>query len=139
MNHSKRIVLTLAVLFAAFLAFSALVLVAADKAEVKRNLLTRQDLATFPGHEGVMAQVEFAPGSAEPKHTHPGEVFGYVQEGTVTLNIEGKPTVHPKAGDTFFIPANTVHWGVNEGSGPAKVLATFVVPKGQPMTTPAAK
>ena len=32
-----------------------------------------------------------------------------------------------KAGDVFYVPAGVVHDGKNVGSGPAKVLATYVV------------
>jgi hypothetical protein len=38
----------------------------------------KQDVSGFPDHEGVVAQVEFAPGANEPRHTHAGDIFGYV-------------------------------------------------------------
>jgi quercetin dioxygenase-like cupin family protein len=136
MNRLRTSVVLMAVVFAVVLVLSPFV-GAQEKSEIKRNILAKQDLATVPGHEGVLAQVEIPVGGAEPRHTHPGEAFGYVQEGTLTLNIEGKPVATVKPGESFFIPANTVHWGVNQGTAPVKVLATFVVPKGQPMTSPA--
>jgi mannose-6-phosphate isomerase-like protein (cupin superfamily) len=36
-----------------------------------------------------------------------------------------------------MIPAGKVHDAKNTGSGPAKVLATYVVEKGKPVSTPA--
>jgi len=101
----------------------------------KRNIIMKQDLSNFPAHEGVVAQVELAPGAQEPKHTHPGDIFGYVQEGTLSLSIEGKGTASVKPGEVFFVPAGKLHWGKNEGTTPIKILATFVVEKGKPLTS----
>jgi quercetin dioxygenase-like cupin family protein len=103
----------------------------------KRTVLMTNDLGTFPGHQGVVSEVELAPGVKEAKHTHPGELLGYVQQGALTLYVEGKPTTTVKAGQAFFVPANTVHWGENEGKTACKVTSTLVVPKGQPLTSPA--
>ena len=138
MNRSKVVPLMLVIAFGAFLLASSVVaLYGQEKGEIKRNVLTKQDLASVPGHEGVLGQVEIAPGAAEGKHTHPGELFGYVQEGTLTLNIEGKPAKTVKQGESFFIPAEAVHWGENQSQTPVKVLATMVIPKGKPATSPA--
>ncbi len=42
------------------------------------------------------------------------------------------------AGKAFLIPAGTVHNAQNNGSGLARVLATFIVEKGKPLATTAA-
>jgi quercetin dioxygenase-like cupin family protein len=105
--------------------------------EIKRTVLMKQEILSVPDHEGLLVQVEFAPGAREPKHTHPGDVFAYVEEGTLTQNLEGTPAVTVKPGETFFVPAGKVHWGENVGKTPVKVLATFVVEKGKPLSSPA--
>jgi len=74
---------------------------------------------------------------AAGKHTHPGEELGYVLEGTLLLEIEGAPARTLKAGDSFFVPAGKPHDGKNTGSGPAKVLATYIIEKGKPVASPA--
>jgi quercetin dioxygenase-like cupin family protein len=94
------------------------------------------DLSGIPGHEGVMVVTELAPGAKEPRHTHPGDLFAYVLEGTITVSMEGKPTATVKQGEIFVVPAGTVHSGENTGKTPVKVLVTFVVEKGKPLTTP---
>jgi quercetin dioxygenase-like cupin family protein len=109
----------------------------AQQTGAQRNILTKQDLSGFPGHEGVVAQVIFAPGAREPRHTHPGDLFGYVQEGSLNVTVEGHAAVIVKTGEVFFIPAGKVHWGENAGTATTKVLATFVVEKGKPLTSPA--
>ena len=101
---------------------------------VKRNIVLRQDL-TIPGREGVMAHVEIPAGGAEGRHTHPAEVFGFVQEGTITLEREGKPTETLKAGDVFYIAPGQIHQALNKGTDTAKLSAVFVAEKGKPLTT----
>ena len=100
-----------------------------------RTALQTQDLSA-PDRVAVVARAEFIPGGAAGKHTHPGEELGYILEGTLQLEIDGKPPLTLKAGDVFFVPAGVPHDGRNIGSVPAKVLATYVVEKGKPVATP---
>jgi quercetin dioxygenase-like cupin family protein len=101
-----------------------------------RTLLQKGDVSA-PGREAVQVRAEFDPGVAAGKHTHPGEELGYILEGTLVIEMEGKAPVTLNAGDFFFVPAGVVHDGKNVGSGKAKVLATYVVEKGKPIATPA--
>ena len=101
---------------------------------VKRNIVLKQDM-TIPDREGVMALVELPPGSAEGKHTHPAELFGFVLEGEVSLAIEGSPAATLKAGDVFHIAPGRIHEGKNNGSVTAKLAVVFIAEKGKPLTT----
>jgi quercetin dioxygenase-like cupin family protein len=101
-----------------------------------RTALQDQELSAENRH-AVVARAEFVPGGAAGRHTHPGEELGYILEGTLELTVDGKPPVTLKAGDVFFVPAGIVHDGKNVGTGPAKVLATYVVEKGKPVASPA--
>jgi quercetin dioxygenase-like cupin family protein len=101
---------------------------------VKRTILLKQDM-TIPGREAVMALVELPPGGKEGRHTHPAEVYGFVQEGTITLEVQGQPTRTLKAGDVFSIPPETIHEGTNNGTVTARLSAVFVAEKGKPLTT----
>jgi quercetin dioxygenase-like cupin family protein len=47
--------------------------------------------------------------------------------------VEGKAPVTVKAGEVFFVPAETIHAVKNLGSGDAAELATYVVEKGKPL------
>lgn len=134
MKSSKSLAIMVTVIF---LALPCLFVLHAQQAGAKRNILMKQDLTGFSGHEGVVALVEFAPGARESKHTHPGDIFGYVQEGSLTLYVEGQPAVTVKPGEVFFVPAGKVHWGENAGTTTAKTVATFVVEKGKPLASPA--
>jgi len=137
MKRSKLIPVMVAVVFATFLALSSvLTLHAQQVGEIKRNVLTKQDLSA-PGREGIRFIVELAPGAREARHTHPGELFAYLQEGTIIQNQEGTPTVTVKPGEAYFVPAEKVHWAECAGPTPCKVLVAFVVEKGKPLASPA--
>lgn len=110
-------------------------IVMAQQAGFTRTPLQTQDLST-PGRVAVQARAEFDPGAAAGRHTHPGEELGYVLEGQLELRIDGQAPRIVKAGEVFFVPAGLVHDGINTGSGKAKVLATYVVEKGKPVSTP---
>lgn len=101
---------------------------------VKRTVLLKQDM-TIPGREAVMASVELPPGATEGRHTHPAEVYVFVQEGTISLEREGKPTESLKAGDFFYIAPGQIHNGTNKGTVTARLSAVFVTEKGKPLTT----
>lgn len=101
---------------------------------VKRTVLLQHDTSA-PGYEAVLVAVEIPVGGREGRHTHSGTAMIHVTDGAITLDYEGKPTVTYKAGESFFVDAKAVHEGINKGNVPAKAIATFVIPKGQPVTT----
>ena len=102
----------------------------AQQAGIKRSDLQRHDLSV-PEREAAQVRVDFDPGAAFPRHTHPGEEIIYVLEGSLEYEIEGKPPVTLKAGDVLFIPAGTIHAAKNVGSVIGSELATYVVEKGK--------
>jgi len=112
----------------------ALHMAQAQQQGIKRTDLQRHDLSA-PGREAIQVRVDFAPGAAFGKHTHPGEEIIYVLEGSLEYQVEGKPPVTLKAGEVLFIPAGTIHAAKNVGSGNAAELATYVVEKGKPLVT----
>jgi quercetin dioxygenase-like cupin family protein len=101
----------------------------------QRKILHEEDL-TIPGYEAVQALGIIPPGGREGKHTHPGLMLGYVVEGVLTMEIEGKPTATYKTGESFVIEPGAVHEGINNGKVPYKAVVTYIVPKGKPLTTP---
>lgn len=102
---------------------------------IKRTDLQRHDLSV-PGREVIQVRVDFAPGVAFGRHSHPGEEIAYVLEGTLEYEVEGKPPVTLKAGEALFIPAGAVHAAKNVGSGNGAELATYIVEKGKPLVVP---
>ena len=101
---------------------------------VKRTLLQRYDLSA-PGRELIQSRIDFEPGVAFGKHSHPGEEIIYVIEGLLEYQVEGKPPVTLKAGEVLFIPAGVIHAAKNVGRQNGAELATYVVEIGKPLLT----
>ena len=110
----------------------AVSVVVAQPSGIKRTDLLRHDLSVA-GREVVQVRVDFAPGAAFGRHTHPGEEIAYVIEGSLEYQVEGKSPVTLGAGDALFIPAGTIHAARNVGTGNGAELATYFVEKGQPL------
>ena len=109
----------------------------AQQSALKRTVLQTHTLTSTPGHEGIIVRAELAVGGAAPRHTHPGEEFVYVLEGTATFDMAGRQPLVIKPGDAFVIPPHTPHVATNTGKVPVKLLSTYIIPKGQPLATPA--
>jgi quercetin dioxygenase-like cupin family protein len=109
---------------------------AAQQPAFKRTEVQRGDLSV-PGKEVVQAIAEIPAGVAAGRHTHPGEEIGYVLEGAVLVEVDGKPAATLKAGQAFIIPAGAIHNATNKSGAGAKVLATYIIDKGKPVATPA--
>lgn len=103
---------------------------------IKRIPLQRFDV---PGtaYETVIGIAEIAPNVAIGRHTHPGPESGYVMAGSFELLIDGQAPRLLKAGDSYAVPLGTVH-DAKAGPEGAKVIATYVIQKGQPLATSAA-
>lgn len=136
MRYLKGAVASIAVASALTMAIGAAAQAPAAPAGFKRTPVQQGDLA-IAGREAVQAIAEIAPGAESGRHTHPGDEIGYVLDGTLTVEVAGKPAMMKKAGEGFMIPAGTVHNAKNASNAAAKVLATYVVEKGKPVATPA--
>ena len=108
----------------------------AQASGLTRTLVGRGDVSV-PGREAVVARVEVAPGARAGRHTHPGDEISYVMEGEATLLVDGQPPRVVKAGESFIVPAGTVHDAHNAGSTPIKLVGVYVVEKGKPLASPA--
>jgi quercetin dioxygenase-like cupin family protein len=110
----------------------------AGAAEVQ-TLLT-QDLPGIPGKEALMLTVTYVPGGASLPHRHDAEVFVYVLEGSVVMQIDGHPPQTLGPGKTFHEGPSDVHRQSANASAaqPAKLLVFVVKDKGKPVTLPVA-
>ena len=101
---------------------------------IKRTPLQKIDFPT--GYTTVTAIAEIPAGGSAGRHTHPGVETGYVIEGEGDLIIEGQPTKHLKPGDSWAIPAGTIHDAKVSGDKPLKIMAIYIVEKDKPLATP---
>ncbi len=110
----------------------------AQQETINRSVLRRADLSDIKGREGVIVLSEIAPGATVARHSHPGDELTYVLSGAGTMEIDGKPPLNFKQGDTYYHPAKVVHSFKNlSKTTPIKLLVFWVIPKGQPLTIPA--
>jgi quercetin dioxygenase-like cupin family protein len=102
---------------------------------IKRTPLQKIDFPT--GYTTVTAIAEIPAGGSAGRHTHPGVETGYVIEGEGDLIIDGQPTKHLKPGESWAIPAGTIHDAKVSGDKPLKIMAIYIVEKDKPLATPA--
>lgn len=115
----------------AALALSAVPGDAAAPDAVVTQLLAR-DLIGVSGKEVTMETVEYPPGGHSPPHSHHAQVFVYVLEGSLRMQVKGSPAVTLGPGGTFYESPDDLHI-VSENSSqtkPAKFLVVMVKAKG---------
>jgi len=124
-----------------FTFFAVIVLLAgitlfSTQASGQTKTLLKTDLSGFEGKEGIVYTATIPVGVTAQKHYHPGYQFSYILEGSIIMNMEGKPPVTYKAGDAFYIPPRQVHFPQNIGTIPVKVISFWLAEKGEPTNIP---
>jgi quercetin dioxygenase-like cupin family protein len=72
------------------------------------------------------AIVTLPPGGQTGWHTHEVPLFGYVLEGTLTVDYGSKGIKVYNAGDSWMEAMNWPHNGINKGSVPVKLIAVYI-------------
>src|SRR5918995_6117624 len=103
---------------------------------IKRKELIRADVADIAGKETVIYIADVMPGAAGARHTHYGDEFVYILDGSLIVTPDGKEPVILRQGETAHLaPADGIHAAKNGSSSePAKVLIVLVVEKGKPLS-----
>jgi quercetin dioxygenase-like cupin family protein len=108
----------------------------ADESPKARPPLMSRDLAGIPGKEAIVLTVEYAPGESSRPHRHDANVFVYVLEGAITMQVKGSPAVTLHPGQTYYEGPADIHTVSENASktAPAKFLVFIVKDKGAPVT-----
>jgi quercetin dioxygenase-like cupin family protein len=101
---------------------------------IKRVPLMKADLTGMEGKEVVMTLIEAQPGADFPAHTHPGDEFLFVIEGSIVTFVEQQRT-SVNTGGSFHAPRGKPHGG-SIGEKPARLLTVHIVDKGKPFAEP---
>jgi quercetin dioxygenase-like cupin family protein len=98
---------------------------------IKRTPLGKVDV---PGsdYQVVFGIAELTAGLKTGRHEHPGPLIVYVAEGEFWYAIDGQPERVYKAGESFQVPERAVHNEGAAGATSAKVMAVYIVKKGEP-------
>ncbi|QGV77530.1 cupin domain-containing protein [Streptomyces ficellus] len=107
---------------------------------VSRDHLVTGDLAAraAPAERMEMHRVTLPPGTVAGRHTHPGGVAGYVTEGRVVFELEGRPACELGAGSAFFEPpgATVLRFDNASDSLPATFVAWYPLAGDEPLLQP---
>ena len=95
------------------------------------TVLQRTELVNAKGMEAILVLRDLPPGGESGKHTQSGNEIVYILEGSVILEVQGKPPATIKAGEAFHTVAGEVHNVKNaSASAPGKALAFYIAKKG---------
>ena len=105
---------------------------------IVKELMTR-DLVGSAGKEVLMVTVEYLAGGASLPHRHNAQVFVYVLEGEVRMQVEGSAAVTLGPGETFYEGPDDIHTVSANGSRTksARILVFIVKDKGAPVSSDA--
>jgi len=101
--------------------------------KAKTTLLLEQKLEGLPGYKVQIVFIDGPPGWVGSKHYHPGNLFGYVFEGTYHVNFEDMTSRTIRAGEVFYESPNSVMRSRNASSTEGtKEIVFQVLPEDQP-------
>jgi quercetin dioxygenase-like cupin family protein len=123
-------------LFLSLVCAGALITGGAHAGTGKATTLMTRDLPDYPGKEGMVELVEFAPGETSQPHQHNADLFVYVLEGSIISQMQGESAKTVHAGQVFYESPTDVHSISRNASTtqPAKLLVFYVKVKGAPPT-----
>ncbi len=101
------------------------------------TLVSEQPVSGAPDKVFTLITAEWAPGAETGRHTHPGDEYGTVVEGTLVTRVDGGEWRTIATGQSYYVPAGVVHETRNMGDRPARSYNGFIVEKGKPRATPA--
>lgn len=103
--------------------------------------LMTQDLISGPNKEVVMLELSYPAGGASLPHRHNAQVFVYVLEGELSMQVQGGPLVTLRPGQTFYEAPADVHLvsGNASKTSAARFLVVMVKDKDKPVSSPAAR
>lgn len=110
---------------------------AAQPPGLSLKTLKRTSVSGDAAREAVLVSAEVAAGASTGWHSHPGDEYATVLEGTLEITTRGKPVLRVGAGEAYHNERGAIHETRNVGEGIARVVSTFVVDKGQPLVLPA--
>jgi len=101
---------------------------------IKRTILQTLPIPELPGWESRLVLLEYPPGFAAPLHTHPRACTGYILEGNVASQWEGKEVEHYSAGDSFIDLGDDLHVRSENANADKwlRMINSYVIKVGEP-------
>ena len=96
--------------------------------------LLKTTLAGMEGKEVSIVHISAPPGFVTAKHFHPGQVFIYVLEGAVTIEMEGDAPLKLGPGDILHeLPGQSMVGKNLSSTHGAKIVVFHIGDKGKPL------
>ena len=103
--------------------------------QMKTTSLLKTALTGVESKEVNILHLNVPPGLVTPKHIHPGQLFVYVVNGAVTIDIDGAAPIKLGPGDVIQEPAGRPMVGKNLSSTHGAELIVFQIgEKGKPLS-----
>jgi quercetin dioxygenase-like cupin family protein len=99
--------------------------------------LLRTPLSADASQEVLIATGQFEPAGTTGRHSHHGDEYATVIEGTVEVMTDGQPPRRYTAGEAYHNARGVVHETRNVGKTRARVVSTLIVDSGRPIIEPA--
>jgi quercetin dioxygenase-like cupin family protein len=105
---------------------------------IVKSLMTK-DLVGSAGKEVLMVTVEYLKGGASLPHRHNAQVFVYVLDGKVRMQVKGSDVVTLGPGETFYEGPDDIHTISANASRTksARILVFIIKDKGAPVSSDA--
>jgi quercetin dioxygenase-like cupin family protein len=100
------------------------------------EVLQRTSVSDQPDKEAITIVATFEPGATTGWHTHPGDEYALILEGALELRSLESDTRVLDHGAAYHNGRGWVHETVNTSDRPARITATFVIDRGQPISIP---
>lgn len=124
-----------------FIACATVLLVGSVSAPAQQGprvntLVLEAPVTGVPEKVFTLITAEFPPGVTTGRHTHPGDEYGTVVEGSVVTRQDGGEWRTVAAGQSYYVPAGVVHETKNTAERVARTYNGFIIEKGKPRATP---
>jgi len=96
--------------------------------------LHKSPVSGQPDKEFLLLSIEWPAGARAPAHTHFGDEYGSVIEGSYSVKQGDGEWKTCNAGESWHVPAGVVHESKPESA--SKTINGFIVEKGKPLINP---
>jgi quercetin dioxygenase-like cupin family protein len=96
--------------------------------------LHKSPVSEQPDKEFLLLSIEWPAGARTPAHTHLGDEYGSVIEGSYSVKQGDGDWKTYNPGESWHVPAGVVHESKPESAG--KTINAFIVEKGKPLINP---
>jgi quercetin dioxygenase-like cupin family protein len=114
---------------------SAVALAQQQTAAPKMTPIAKAAISGQPDKEFISLIVEWPTGASTAAHTHLGDEYGYVLEGSYMVKQSPGDWTTYAAGQSWHVPAGVVHESKPSSPG-TKTINSFIVEKGKPLINP---